>query len=160
MAETGGIPPGEVGGWIAIVGAIVAIFGGPRAVAKAVEWLDGRAERKRVSRETKLQSWQNENAAKEATLAAREAQLDQKVADNLAKCEEHCAKVTARADTLFYVFVLILPEVERFAPESPLLRKAKSLLANVLPIPIDPTLPPDMKAQLAAIDEKTSSEAL
>lgn len=154
MADTGGVPPGEVGGWIAIAAGALALFGGPKAFAKAVAWLDARAERRRLSREQKIDAWQGEVAAKERALAAREAELDGKIAANLAKCEAHCAQVTARADKLFYVVVLIFPEVRRLAPESALLQRASGLLADILPVPLD--LPEDMQAQLDLLDRKTS----
>ena len=154
MADAGGIPPGEVGGWIAGIAAVLALFGGPKAVAKAVEWIDARAERKRLSREEKIDAWQAEVNEKERALSAREAELDNKIADSLARCEAHCAQVTARADKMFYVIVLIFPEVRRLAPESPLLLHASTVLADILPLPLD--LPADMQAQLDLIDEKTS----
>lgn len=146
MAETGGMPPGEMGGWIA---AILAVIGGPAAVAKAVRWMSEHSSARRESRAAGNREW-------EAKLAAREAEQDQRMADSLRKCEEHCAAVTLRADKMFYVIGLMLPEVQRLAPESPLLRRAIPLLAEILPIPIDPELPADMKATLARIDAATA----
>lgn len=145
MAD-GGLPAGEVTGWVA---GLAALLGGPAAIAKAVNWLSERSDRRRESRANGNREW-------EAKLAAREAELDSRMADSLRKCEAHCAAVTARADKMFYVIGFMLPEVQRLAPESALLRRALPLLAEILPIPLDPILPADMAAQLVDLDEKTA----
>ncbi|ABQ68531.1 hypothetical protein Swit_2172 [Rhizorhabdus wittichii RW1] len=142
MSEPGGV---STGGVIGIVAGFLALIGGPTAIGKVGTWLADRADRRRQSRADGNREW-------EAKLKAREEAVEQQIADSLRECKDHCAAVTARADKLFYVVMLILPEVQRHAPTSAQLRQAKALLADILPIPFDPELPADMRAQLAAID--------
>lgn len=137
----------EVGGWI---GAVVAAIGGPPMIVKSFQWWSERADRRRESRAAGNREW-------EAKLKAREDALDEKIASSLAKCERDCAAMRTTMAKMQLALVLITPEVERYAPQSPLLRHAKLLLAelrSVLPLPID--LPPDMQAQLDELDGETA----
>ncbi|SDC31296.1 hypothetical protein SAMN05444678_102274 [Sphingomonas sp. YR710] len=137
MADTGGTSPGELGGMLA--GAL-AILGAAGAAAKwVIGWLSGREE----TRSTR-------NAAWERDLDAREKGLETRIAESLARCEEHCATVDAKFDKVRIAILLILPELQRAAPYSPALKRVGVLLRDVFPISLDQ--PDDMAAGIAAID--------
>lgn len=151
MAEPGGVEPV---GWLAIAGGIVALIGGPKALGAAVKWLTDRAEKRRQSRADGNREW-------ETKLKAWEAKLDEEREATLAECRRHCAEATRHVDKMRVVILLIVPEIERHAPTSPTLKRAKLLLAELaevllLPLEMPHDTPLDMAAQLTVIDEKTA----
>ncbi|WP_347270977.1 hypothetical protein [Rhizorhabdus histidinilytica] len=141
MSEPGGV---STGGAIGLVAGLLALIGGPAAFGKAGAWLADRADRRRQSRADGNREW-------EAKLKAWEAELDERAAASLRQCEEQCAELRAVVEKMRFAMVLILPEVERFAPSSPLLQKASSLLAEILPVAIKPApAPPERPESISA----------
>ncbi len=143
MSEPGGV---STGGLIGIVAGLLAMVGGPAAVGKVAAWLADRGDRRRQSRADGNREW-------EAKLKAWEAELDERSAASLRQCEQHCAELRVVVEKMRFAMVLILPEVERFAPESALLQKASSLLAEILPVAIKPLPAP---AQHDHADQKSA----
>lgn len=140
MADTGGTSPGELGGMLAGALAILGAIGA--ALKWFMPWLAERADRRVASRAAGNREW-------EEKLRQREAEIDHRIAESLRSCEHHCERMRADVEKLRVAILLMLPELQRAAPYSPVLKRVGLLLRDAFPIPLD--LPDDIAKPLGEL---------
>jgi hypothetical protein len=137
MSDPGGTTPGELGGMVAGVAALLGMIGA------GLKWLGGWANKREENRATRNARW-------EADLDARERTIEEKLSASLSHCEGRCAAVEEKFDKVRIALLLILPELQRVAPPSPVLKQVRDLLRDIFPVPFG--LPADIGAEISALD--------
>lgn len=133
MAD-GGMPPGEVTGWIA---GLAALFGGPPAIAKTVKWLADRADRRRQRREDKIQAWQDEVDAKARELDKQREGYVARLEGRLSALERGHEARDIQLRALRLAFELVSTALRQIDPENQALVLANDLLRSAFAVPID-----------------------
>lgn len=158
MAEPGGIPQA---GWLGIIGAIIALTGGPKAIGAAATWLADRAERRRISRAAGNAEWEGKLKSWDVELAGRERDLAQKLSEGLAECERHCEAARREMEAMrddHRIVVLVvkvaLPKLVAVAADSPEMQVIRTLLATRYPV--DPETPDDLTELVKLLDQTTA----
>jgi hypothetical protein len=171
MSEPGGVSS-ETLGWI---GGVLALLGGPPAIAKAVSWWTDRAERRRLSRADGNREWEAKLKSWDADLDQRERDLAAQLREGLAECERHCAETRAemarvvrdneelREDNRTFALIigLSVPGLARSAPSSPELSVIDTLMRTRFGIDMEAPArsPADLAALLAKLDRPANHPA-
>ena len=134
--------PGEIGGIIAGVVALLAALGA------GLKWLfdftAGRNDKNEASRTAKLQTWHDE-------LDEREREFDEKQRAYQAQIEARLSQVEVTNRTLLRAVEMLSASLRVIEPNSPILAQVALLLEQAFPV--DHNIPPEMRAGLAAIRE-------
>lgn len=137
-----GITPGEAGGTLAGIVALLALFGG------GLKWLFGFiASRNDVtvsSRTAKLEAWHQELNEREADFEARQKEYHERI-------EMRLTQVEAANRVLLRAVEMLSASLRVIKPDDAVLAQVTTMLETAFPV--DMTLPEGMRSQLAAIRE-------
>lgn len=140
--------PGEIGGTIAGVVALLALFGG------GLKWLFDFAARRRdineASHTAKLQTWHDE-------LEVREREFEDKQKAYQAQIETRLSQVESTNRTLLRAVEILSASLRVIEPNNPALAQVSQLLETAFPV--DTGLPADMVAQVSSIRESRTLRA-
>ena len=137
-----GITPGEVGGTLAGIVALLALFGG------GLKWLfnfaASRSDATISSRTEKLESWHKELNEREAEFEAKQKTYHEQI-------EARLTQVEATNRVLLRAVEMLSASLRVIKPDDMVLAQVTTMLETAFPV--DLALPESMRAQLGAIRE-------
>lgn len=146
-----GASPGEWGGLAAATVIVLA------AIGKGIIWLFDWGDRRRNSREAKLEKWQAELDAREKEHDAERERRRAEVEERLERMERTTSRALEQISALRLAFDLVSVALRGKDAADPSLRLADELLA--VAFRLDPNIPTDMSGLLANIGAHTSPDA-
>lgn len=157
MSEPGGVTPGGI---LGVIGAVLALIGGPTAIGKVATWLADRGERRRANRADGNREWEAKLKAWDKALKAREREITRRLKAGLDECKRECEAVRKESDeqrednrVLVLALGLAVQKVAQSAPASAELGVIHSLLNSRFRVDLD--TPTDLTALLAVLDRQT-----
>lgn len=135
--------PGEVGGIIAGIVAVLGLFGG------GIRWLIGWRDRQR-------DSFYQKNVAWEARLREREAAFEQDQQKHIERIEQRLGRTERQVEAALSAYHLIAGALRQADPDNGALGRADELLRAAFQL--DPIVPVEMAALLSRLGDAPQRE--